>query len=668
MLPSFLFTLGISLFTYGLVGGGLYFPIIGSGLTDQFRGTAVIASICLVTSFLLARTLPPISWNLAVVSPLLLLLSHNQFSGKTFFSHYFNFNELLLSFALILLLNPKLVRFCKLFVLLTLVGCCINFYNYLGSSLIFSDDLPSFLYRAHVFNSSNPLFPSYDPRWNLGSLWTDIYATASAVPSLVILSLSFLGLETGFNTTVFILNFLLGPMVVYLSCRILRLSRSTTWLAVVLAQVSSTLIYRWGLKYGALGYLATSNFAILSGIIIVKSIEKGHLSLAERWLLYISITIAAFWPLNLLCFAVPAFQHFLRSSNKDRVLIMLSVGLPLIFVLHGLTYSEHFRTWISGEPSFDRASSKDIFRNSTLALNPIVLFLLPFSVGIGRRGLQTLILNYLVVGVAIGVFFEKLELHRVIGQLAVVGSIPISMILSAVWQNLHSVSRAFVLSLIAVSCLQIVYLAGNQSFEKFSILEKPFKRFIEWSKEQPNARFFFTGHILHQFSGGHIAPLPLLTHNEFVAMWPTHRSWTPQDPVPRSIQNSTTKLHYFFRALCPDYLIADKRFWKRRLNRLKKNGGYRRVFHFDQFSVYQFFDQCTYPKSNVKSHLNKIIISNPQLQSSFILPYRFFEGLRVKGCKTISGVKISNFDFIKLSGCKSESIVVRPFGQLSDND
>ncbi|MCS6892957.1 MAG: hypothetical protein NZO16_00060 [Deltaproteobacteria bacterium] len=653
-------TLGITILIYGLVGGGLYFPVFEFGLTDQFRGTFVISAVLITIGFYLS---PKLNFdpNVIALSPLLFLLSHNQFREHAFFNHYAFVVELVCLFCFIATLKPSLKTITVLSLVLCIVGSFYNFMTVLGNNPIFSDDIPSFVYRAFIIKNSNPIFPTWDPNWNLGNLWTDIYATAAILPT-PLLNLSEKPLI--FNSAIFIIVLLLPAVSTFLASRILNFPLTTSLLATLLALISTKELYKWGLHFGTLGYLISASFCVLTASTLIRILTKGANKLIY-WSLFLFTTITALWPLNLLPILMIVLFGILNKKITWSTIAILALGvLPsLTFVFHGLTYSTVFDKWLL-MPVSDRflksESFKAFFREHFANLNPLLMFFAPFALLSNRIELKVWFVAYLTIFLFVGYFMPKLELFRVFAHFGIICALLTARYLAAAIKICSRIAVSFIFALLLVSSIEIQTVFSNSSFEKFEKLSKPFQRFVSWAKNENKENMLFLGHIAHNFSGGHIAVLPKLTGDKFIAAYPTHKTWTPVDIIPHEHKNSRLRVTFYLNLFCPDYIITDRRFWKRRVRERMP-----RVFQFENFSVYRFKFNPEKCKSTLKGEIknlnesmNVLTFSSPKKQKYIVLKRNHSKVLGVQGCESLEPFEFHKFTFIKLSNCQQGEIRV----------
>ncbi len=642
-------TLGVVIILYGFIGGGLFFPVFNLNLTSTFRETFPLGALIFLLGLAISKKIV-FHQGVVLFSPLILILSNHQFSGKTFFAHYFYIAELVLFISLLMICKPDLKKVTPVVLVIGLIGISYNFFFLLKDTIIFSDDLPSFLYRAIILREANPIFPSWDPFWNGGTLTTGIYASAA----LTLLPFSsFIDTFLSFNTIVWFIVVVLPIGVSVVALRLLGVSSVS--FGIILTLASSTIYYRWALKYGTLGYVLSSHATLLALLVLTKIISSEN-SAKYKAIFNALVFVAAFWPLNLLNLLIPLMFGILNRKIifKDLTILSTILLIPFGLTFFGLSHSEKFLTWLSspidsGLPTVPQ-SLKELTRETLLNFNPVITFIGIFSLIKSNISLQVSALNYFLVTFLLGFYFPKLELVRVSGHFAMFLGIIVAAKYTKFIERLRGVPNYFLISLVTVGIIQSAGIFSNQSFEKFALLEKPYKRFIDWAKNQSHCKFMFLGHILHNFSGGHIYPLPFFTGKEFWSAYPFHSSWRPREIVPESAKTSKLVLAQFLDFLEVKYVITDRRFWKRKLSRK-----FKRVYQFDNFSVYLI---KPLNKRKYEPSLNSIRFQLDSNTTNLLIPYIYSKILKVKGCDGLSFKNLWGYNFIVLKNCQAGEVII----------
>lgn len=283
-LSSILFNSGALIALFSFLSGITYFwntgefKIIPSGTYGLVFGIAIS-----VIGFFRARLIrqvikvQPLIFSLGLVLVFTtdwLIKSYNLFQGPAIRG------EIILFTLAVLLSFNYLVKFKDNnrlnLVILVLTALWIISYGYLFISrsqgrLIFADDHATFFYRLQLLKDNFPRIPFYYPLWNAGLDARDFFATGSLNFFLIFSPLIYsVPLELSYNYLVFTLLFILLPLSLFYSCRLLDLDKRIGYISALLSLCINLNWFKWTLKYGTMGF-ATS--CVLAPILISYSIK-----------------------------------------------------------------------------------------------------------------------------------------------------------------------------------------------------------------------------------------------------------------------------------------------------------------------------------------------------------------------------------------------------------
>jgi hypothetical protein len=442
--------------------------------------------------------------------------------------------------------------------------------------LLTSDDHPSFLYRLWLLKSEFPHIPFYYPGWNAGIDQRDFFATGSLNVFLLFAPFIYLlPIEQFYSELIAAVLFLLPALSLYLTARLLHFRPTTALFACCLGLCSSLLWYRWGLKYGTMGFIASSslvplNLALLSKLLTAPQAMSTRLYV----LLFCTVSVMLLWSPSGLIFIPSAFYALfhIRSLCRERRFIYLVVGLiavnlPWIVLFMSVSKIGSFvqtakpsystmaeESTPKGKPHLEQApqTAGELFkttlktlRQTSVSANPLLLFLtIPGLFILTRRSrlLWTIhSLWLLLLGAVIAQYRPQLELDRMLVVLAFTSAIPAARSLQSIIALRNScfasrVSFASTLAFLLVSPLATGSLLRNRSFDTFSFAAPRMEQLQDLIKTHTGeGRVVFSGFVLHDFSHGHLAPLPLLTGKPIVASSPFHDQWTYKELFPKKV-------------------------------------------------------------------------------------------------------------------------------------
>jgi hypothetical protein len=220
-------------------------------------------------------------------------------------------------------------------------------------------------------------------------------------------------------------------------------------------------------------------------------------------------------------------------------------------------------------------------------------------------------------------------------------------------------------------CLITLFLTGILSTFNF-IQNKGFYTYTAWPKDLESissiikdnhlsGRTLFTGFVLHELGGGHIAPLSYLSGSPIVASSPVHNLWWYTDVIPEEFRvKSIPGIEEYLDLMNVSLVVAHERNWKKVLrdNPIK----YKEIGIVDEFV---FFRREPFPNSYFISGEGEVLEQTNhnlklKLNSTFAtLKFTYFPFLQAKGCKDISAHEIgSSIKFIKLDNCEKGEVVI----------
>ncbi len=464
------------------------------------------------------------------------------------------------------------------------------FFSESSGRLLFSDDHSTFYYRLLLLKDNFPLIPFYNPQWNAGLDARDAFATGAL--ALFTLSLPWVyifKLSSIYNILIAVILFLLNPLFVYLAARIARANRLAASVAAVLILTSSLHWYRWALKYGTMGFVLGAICAPLVIILFGKLFTKEKLTSWEFILLLLTLSLMLLWPFYGFVLT-PLFllagyrclqrwivdRHNFWSFFKQPLLFMLLAGalhLPWMLTFVGSSGLDRFlgadraaqesesvegqREITKSEPavakaprfkhrkgSIDLAKSLRAVRIVSFASNPILiffsisgLFLMPL---LYRRSYSFFCIWLLLLGSVVYPLKPQLELDRLLVLLGQCLSLPAGVAFARLFELGEDLGQKSIKMLSALACgflftgvLATAGIINNRSVEQYYFADNEVQGMREFlASYQTAGRVLFSGCVLHEFGGGHLAPLAYESGLPMVASSPTHTLWWYKDVIP----------------------------------------------------------------------------------------------------------------------------------------
>lgn len=221
--------------------------------------------------------------------------------------------------------------------LLPLLGATLAISYFLahanGRTLV-ADDHAVFIYRLQLLKEQFPHIPFYYPFWNAGIDARDFFASGSLnVFFLFYPIIATCDLWQCYTIIVALALFVVPPLSVGCAARLLRCSKPTAALAATLAIAPSLLWFRWGLKYGTMGFVVSTGLAPLCWALWFRVAQRTKPLSWRLWLgTLVVTTLVAFWSLAPIAIAPIALAFLFdgwRSVVRPRVLALLAALLAI---------------------------------------------------------------------------------------------------------------------------------------------------------------------------------------------------------------------------------------------------------------------------------------------------------------------------------------------------
>lgn len=485
--------------------------------------------------------------------------------------------------------------------------CISSLLSATENSLLFSDDHPAFIYRLNLLKEYFPWIPVYDALWNRGYDVTQLLSTgAHNVFLLAWPLLYFFEVEQVYNLIVALLLFGVLPLSVFLAARVERLQYWAAGVAAVLAMTSSLFWYRWALKYGTLGFICSAALFPLVFALVLRAVEgKQKFGNKEALLLFCATSLMLCWtPMSLAFLPLAALALLkLRSVLRDKkfalsLVLIAIVNLPWMYTfvvdagVFKFMQSEQ-NVEATNLPRLDETAVKRgiahrhqadgvnfrealaVLRESAVTFHPVtLLFFLPgaflFS-GLKRFAYVLTVSHLLLLGSVMVPLKPQLELDRMLVLLAVFGSLPAAMLVQGVAQKIPVSGRrwydvlplAVVFGFLFAGVFATAGVLRNRSLEKFDLMQPWVSEFSQSLASTVGAgRYFFSGFVLHELSGGHLAPLSIWSKVPLIASSHVHSQWQYKSSTPSEyLKLGEAGIEEFLHQSNVSATIAHEPFW-----------------------------------------------------------------------------------------------------------
>ncbi len=480
----------------------------------------------------------------------------------------------------------------KLWALASIVLIAAAFFAESQGRLLMADDHAMFLFRLKLLKEHFPAIPFWSPLWNAGFDARDFFATGALNAFLISAPLVYLfPVESVYNLIIAGILWGLVPACSFAASRLLGGKKTTAWLAAALSVAVSLLWYRWALKYGTVGFMTSSALFPLVFALSLRFIESPKPRWRDCLALVVSATLMFLWspsalavlPLGVLvilrlprlilsprhittallivCLNLPWVSMMWTVSKVGNFLNAEGSGAPSTIqasVEEGTQPKQEAATGDAPEPftppttgpSFrHRAGKLDLRRgmqelhSQAQTVNPLLaLFAVPAILALGgrKRLAYALSAGWLLFLGTFGVSLKpQLELDRMATMAAMLAAAPVAAYLynlfeaakTSFWHRAAAVAAG---GFLLASPLAASTVVQNHSSERYQFRGQEMTSLTEFlSGLSTSGRVLFSGCILHEIDGAHIAPVALWTNKQLLATSYAHNIWQYTQPIPR---------------------------------------------------------------------------------------------------------------------------------------
>jgi hypothetical protein len=571
---------------------------------------------------------------------------------------------------------------------------------------IFTDDHGSVLYRLELLKDYFPNVPVYNTEWNAGTDWRDFFATGILNVFFIFYPLIFLfPLEKTYFLIVTLTLFGIAPLATYFGSRVLKLSHHASLISSCVAITANAAWYKWSLSYGSMGFVCSTALFPLVLALGARTLSDGKDTSGKILTsLIVFGTLSIFWSaqglslIPVILLALSKGRTFLFSKRIFvTAMILLLINLPWIALFItvskvgsfvGLeTHSPKSQQIESHAPQDSSLSAAVVkgkkqsvsienvlksFRNNFTKVNPLLLLLgipslLFFQWGKGLKTPYALTCVWLLfLGIVVVHLKPQLELDRMIVILSLVLSIPVGNLISKIleehFEQEHppsfSPGIACIATMLMLGFFSTAGILQNRSWEKYKTWNDSLKTLGTAINTHANeGRALFSGFILHEFEGGHIAPLSRIADTPVMASSPVHNLWWYTDVIPEEYRKKgPSGIEEYLDLYNVSLVIAHERVWKDYF----RNSSFR-YEEVEIIGSFVLFTRAGSPDSYFLEGKGDIISQKGNgidlvLESdSAILRFNYYPFLKAPSCEKISKHTVSDsVHFIKIESCKTQ--------------
>jgi len=600
----------------------------------------------------------------------------------------------------------KLQRYLNIYLFFSIIILYFVFYITADGRRLFSDDHATFYYRLTLLKEHFPNIPFYNVHWNAGIEQRDFFPTGVLNIFFIFSPLIyFFDLNFIYNFLIFTLLFILSPLSIYLSSRLCKGTNLTGTISALIAICPMVLIYRWGLEYGTLGF-TTSLILLPLGISLSIRFLDDPKSFPLKYLvsLIIIYTLIFFWSASflslipLLIISIFYLKKLLKSYKSYLfIILMVCINLPWVMIFWNASNVSNFVQSekkeivivedIKNEKHEVKAKYKhDLeikklkettnesyvlvikellskFRKYAVTVNNLILiFGIPgilFLPKIYKIIFSSLTIWLLFLGNIVVFFKPQLELDRMLVILSYILIIPSGFCIANLIKNSN---KNFINLLLASICLSFLLyspissgkILGNRSKIRYHFQNETVERFEKMIKETPSdGRILFTGCIIHELSGGHLAPLTIDFSHPIVASSHVHNLWWYTQVVPEEfMQRKDDGIEEYLDLMNITHLYAHETPWVKYFRKSPEKYEYLdNIKNFKYFKRINYVSNYFYKGSGkiVKQLNNKLILKVNNEDN--VIKFKYLDFLESSACEISKEPVSKTLNFIKLENC-----------------
>jgi hypothetical protein len=695
-----------------LSGTSRFFSIDGIEILPSFGIAFLLFSPLALLSFLAARKTGAIcsyelfSSHFFIAFLLLLFISHWFSLPYNFFHSVLIRGEIIffLLVGLLLLKLNKLKEALSLLLLITPLLLFLNFQTISAGRLLSSDDHASFLYRLIALKEEFPNIPFYQTLWNSGSDARDFFATGALNFFFLFSPFIYLfDLPSSYSILFATLFFILLPLATAFATQLLYKSYFTSLLSATLAVSCSMTLYEWGFKYGTLGFITSLSLFPINFALSYQLIRSPR-DFSEKKLIFfaITLTLMLLWSLSVLfllpfaLFGVLKIKELLLTRRiRIFILTLLLINIPWMALF--LSVSKVVNFVVKAEVSQTSLATNQIqeqaikqskrspqspslvkvltsIRNSSAPTNPLILaatipalFLLPKLLSIV---FASTLLTLLFFSSFLSKLLPQLELERMFLVAAFLASLPCAFFINHIFthakQHVYKFAALLAFSFLSSGILASALVTSNRSLIKYDFAGKNWHQLIKAIHDfsDDNSRILFSGHVLHQVDGSHIAPFVYLTNQALIASSPFHNTWRYTQVFPKSFikRKNSGGIEEYLKLFNVSLVFSHEADWNRYFNNHPEH--YTRIWYNQDFQLFRLtapppgWIYLGKAKLDTKAPKNQIkLIAESQ---EIVVRFNYLPFLTASSCKLGYKEIAQEVKLIKLSDCKiGEEIIIK---------
>lgn len=602
----------------------------------------------------------------------------------------------------VLILPQKLLQ--RLLIALPIITSAIlawAFFTESNGRLLFSDDHAMFLFRLKLLKENFPSIPFWFPLWNGGIDARDFFATGALNAFLLSSPLIYsFPIERVYNVIIALLLWVVTPCVTYLATRLMEAPRRIATVAATIVMCSGLFWYRWALKYGTVGFVVSTALIPLVVALTLRFINTKQLRLRDSLSLVVAATLMLLWSpsgialVPLALFALPRATKLLSSPRHlITIALLIALNLPWMAMMWKVSNVGKFldseqkaatqqtQVAVQGEQPQDGTpdSNKKLYRHAAGSIDPkkalkqwqegvgstsplVVLLALPgiMLLAAPYRRPFAVITGWLVLLGTVGVSLKpQLELDRMLVIAAVLSAFPIAHMIGGLITARSQGATYKLAGAVMGGFLLAGPFAGHEALrnklaDRYSFAGPEVAALSQTiATHSHGGRALFSGCVLHELSGGHLAPLPFWSKTPLIATSYAHNIWHYEQPIPASfLKEGDAGVKRFFDLMNVTLVTAHEPHWRAYFS--ERPVEYQEIAHHEKFIVYQRLGVS--PSYALEGGAENLTQDSNSIEFTpgterVVLKFKYQTFLTASQCAIKPFPVAPELSFIELSGC-----------------
>jgi hypothetical protein len=292
----------------------------------------------------------------------------------------------------------------------------------------------------------------------------------------------------------------------------------------------------------------------------------------------------------------------------------------------------------------------------------IVILAIPAIIALASpyRRVYGTICAWLVLLGTVGVSLKpQLELDRMLVIAGVLACFPIASLITSIFSQSaqgrgHRLTAALVGGFVLASPFAIHKMLTNQLFDKYSFAGPEVEQLSDSiAALSKGGRGLFTGCVLHQLSGGHLAPLPMWSKTPLIASSYAHNIWKYEQPIPESfLRQRDEGIPRFLDLMNVTVVMAHEPDWRTYL--LERPHLFEEKERHKDFIIFErkgYTPSYVLEGSVAELSQNSNSATFTPMSNRVVLKFKYFPFLESSGC-TIAPYSVApDLSLVELSGC-----------------